>query len=54
MGQKILVLGAGPIGVLNLLTAKAIGASKVVITDLNDERLALARLLGADATINVM
>lgn len=53
MGQRILILGAGPIGVLNLLTAKAIGAGKVVITDLDDGRLALAKKLGADATINV-
>ncbi|EFP05500.1 hypothetical protein CRE_27486 [Caenorhabditis remanei] len=53
MGHRVLVLGAGPIGVLNLLTAKAVGAGKVVITDLDDGRLALAKKLGADATINV-
>lgn len=53
MGHRVLVLGAGPIGVLNLITAKAVGAGKVVITDLDDGRLALAKKLGADATINV-
>ncbi|CAI2353736.1 unnamed protein product [Caenorhabditis sp. 36 PRJEB53466] len=53
MGQRILVLGAGPIGVLNMLTAKAVGAGRVVITDLDEGRLALAKKLGADATINV-
>ncbi|CAB3397905.1 unnamed protein product [Caenorhabditis bovis] len=52
-GQKILVLGSGPIGILNLLTAKALGAERVVITDLEDTRLMLAKKLGADATINV-
>lgn len=53
MGHRVLILGAGPIGVLNLLTAKAVGAGRVVITDLDDGRLALAKKLGADATINV-
>ena len=32
MGSKVLVCGAGPIGLVNLLTAKSYGASKVVIT----------------------
>ena len=34
MGSKVLVCGAGPIGLVNLLTAKSYGASKVIITGL--------------------
>jgi threonine dehydrogenase-like Zn-dependent dehydrogenase len=47
------VFGAGPIGLVCLLVAKAFGAEKVVITDIAEERLELARKLGAFAAINV-
>ncbi|CAD6195067.1 unnamed protein product [Caenorhabditis auriculariae] len=53
MGNRVLVLGAGPIGVLNMMTAKAAGAGRVIVTDLDDSRLALAKKLGADEVINV-
>lgn len=43
----------GPIGLLSLLTAKSFGAAKVINTDILDDRLKLAKELGADATINV-
>ena len=39
LGKKVLICGAGPIGLVNLLTAKAMGASEVVITDIADNRL---------------
>lgn len=52
-GQKVLILGAGPIGLITLLTAKAAGVSKVIITDLLDSRLQKAKDLGADFTLNV-
>ena len=42
-GQSVLVTGAGPIGMLTLLTAKAFGATKLFISDLNDTRLQLAK-----------
>ena len=42
-GQSVLVTGAGPIGMLTLLAAKAFGATKLFVSDLNDTRLALAR-----------
>lgn len=48
IGDKILILGAGPIGLVTLLVAKARGASTVIITDLNENRLKLAQQLGAD------
>jgi len=48
IGKRVLVCGAGPIGLVNLLTAKAMGASEVVITDINQDRLDVAKKIGAD------
>jgi len=48
--SKVLILGAGPIGLVTLLVAKAMGASKVVIADLVESRLNVAKKLGADNT----
>ncbi|CAK8680365.1 unnamed protein product [Clavelina lepadiformis] len=53
LGHMVLICGAGPIGLLSLLVAKAMGASQVIITDLNQNRLHLAATLGADHVINV-
>ncbi|PAV78652.1 hypothetical protein WR25_22209 [Diploscapter pachys] len=53
IGQNVLITGAGPIGLLCLLTAKAMGVSSVVVTDLDDGRLALAKKAGADHIVNV-
>jgi 2-desacetyl-2-hydroxyethyl bacteriochlorophyllide A dehydrogenase len=50
-GDKVLVMGAGPIGLVILQAAKRLGA-KVLITDLADSRLALAKQLDADVTVN--
>jgi len=52
-GKDVLITGAGPIGIMAVAIAKHMGASKVVITDVNDTRLSLAEELGADQTINV-
>ncbi|PIK62178.1 putative sorbitol dehydrogenase isoform X1 [Apostichopus japonicus] len=49
LGDKVLVLGAGPIGLVTLLTAKAMGASEVAITDILQERLDVAKKLGASS-----
>ncbi|NCD32708.1 MAG: alcohol dehydrogenase [Spartobacteria bacterium] len=51
-GKKILVLGAGPIGNLIAQTAKGMGASKVIITDLSDYRLNIAKECGVDVCLN--
>ncbi len=51
-GMKIAILGSGPIGLSVLLCAKAAASCKVAMTDLLDERLAVARHCGADATLN--
>ncbi|XP_049573888.1 sorbitol dehydrogenase [Syngnathus scovelli] len=53
LGSTVLICGAGPIGLLCLLVAKAMGASQVVITDLFPERLAMAKNLGADFQLTV-
>lgn len=45
LGDVVLITGAGPIGVVQLLCAAAAGASPIVITDLSEERLAFAKQL---------
>ena len=51
-GFNVLVLGAGPIGNLVGQTAKALGAKVVMITDLSDFRLEIAKKVGIDFTVN--
>ena len=51
-GKNVLVLGAGPIGNLVAQTAKGLGAKSVMITDLSDYRLQLAKECGIDFCIN--
>ncbi len=52
LAEDVLVTGAGPIGIMAALVAQFQGARNVVITDLSDERLALARRLGITSTVN--
>jgi len=51
-GLNVIVLGAGPIGNLTAQTAKALGAKSVLITDVSDFRLEIAKKVGIDHTIN--
>ena len=53
LGKKVLICGAGPIGLVNLLTARAMGAKDVVITDINEGRLEVAKSMGATHTYKV-
>jgi L-idonate 5-dehydrogenase len=53
-GKRVLVTGAGPIGVLCVALAKDAGAAEIVVTDLQDVPLAVAREMGATLAINVM
>jgi len=53
LGEDVLVTGAGPIGIMGAAVAKHAGARYVVITDVNDYRLDLAKQMGADVTVNV-
>ncbi|SNS28157.1 L-idonate 5-dehydrogenase [Tropicimonas sediminicola] len=52
-GRKVLVTGAGPIGALCTALAAEAGASEIVVTDLQDVPLEVARRMGATRTINV-
>jgi L-iditol 2-dehydrogenase len=52
-GEKVLVLGAGNIGLLLIQVARALGAGRVAATDLVPEKLALAQKLGVDQAIDV-
>lgn len=51
-GLSVLILGGGISGVLHLLAAKAGGAGKVFVTDINDYRLKTAKRFGADKVIH--
>ena len=51
-GANVSIIGCGPIGILLMQSCKALGAAKVLITDISDYRLELAKSLGADYAIN--
>src|SRR5467141_3901527 len=53
VGEDVLITGAGPIGVMAAAIARHVGARHVVVTDVNDYRLGLARQMGASRAINV-
>lgn len=53
LGEDVLIVGAGSIGAMAAAVCRHGGARHVVITDLNDSRLARARALGATRTVNV-
>lgn len=53
IGEDVLITGAGPIGCMAVAICKKVGAKNVVITDVNDYRLELAKKMGADAAVNV-
>ena len=53
VAEDVLITGAGPIGIMAVAVARHCGARHVVITDVNEYRLALARRMGATLAINV-
>jgi threonine 3-dehydrogenase len=53
VGEDILITGAGPIGMMSAAICKQVGARYVVVTDVNDYRLNIAKHCGADAAVNV-
>ncbi|MCB8901457.1 MULTISPECIES: L-threonine 3-dehydrogenase [unclassified Streptomyces] len=53
VGEDVLVTGAGPIGIMAAAVAKHAGARSVMITDVSEERLALARKTGVTLALNV-
>ncbi len=52
IGEDVLITGAGPVGLMAASIAKHVGARFVVITDVNDYRLSLAKKMGATLAIN--
>jgi len=53
LGEDVLITGAGPIGMMAAAIARFSGARHVVVTDLNQYRLDLAKKLGATRTVNL-
>jgi threonine 3-dehydrogenase len=53
LGEDVLITGAGPIGLMGAAVARHAGARFVVITDINDYRLDLAKKMGVDVALNV-
>ena len=50
-GQSVLILGSGISGLLHLLLARAVGAGRIITTDISEYRMEAARRFGADAVI---
>lgn len=53
VGEDILITGAGPIGIMAAAVSRHVGARKIVLTDINEYRLDLARKMGFEYCINV-
>jgi threonine 3-dehydrogenase len=53
LGEDVLITGAGPIGIMAAAAVKHAGARFVVITDMNDYRLELARLMGVTLALDI-
>lgn len=51
-GETTVVIGTGPIGLMTILSLRALGAGKIICSDISEARLALAKNLGADITVN--
>lgn len=51
-GARVAILGCGPIGILLMQSCKALGAASVLVTDISDYRLSVARSVGADYVVN--
>lgn len=52
LGDTVLIMGAGPIGCLHIAVARACGADRIILSDINARRLELAQTFGPDAVID--
>lgn len=50
---NVLIMGAGPIGLVTILSARAFGSPRIIIVDIDDYRLSVAKSLGADEVVKV-
>ena len=53
VGEDVLISGAGPIGLMSIAIARHVGARYIVVTDVSEPRLELAKKMGADVALNV-
>jgi len=53
VGEDVLITGAGPVGIMAVAVAKHAGARHIVITDVNEYRLSLAKKMGATLVLNI-
>ncbi len=51
-GGSVAIIGAGPMGLTHLMLARAMGAATIIVSDMMESRLAVARKMGADVTVN--
>jgi len=51
-GETVLVLGAGPLGLMNACVARSFGAGKIILSEVNETRLAQAESFGCDVLVN--
>ena len=51
-GSAVAIVGAGPVGLATLLTAQFYSPAEIIVIDVNDKRLAIARQFGATQTVN--
>ena len=54
VGEDVLITGAGPIGMMAVAIARHVGARYIVVTDVNDYRLTLSEVLGADRELSLI
>jgi L-iditol 2-dehydrogenase len=52
LGDVVLIIGAGPIGSIHTAIARVRGAGRIIIADIKDSRLEMAKRFGADDTVN--
>lgn len=52
LGEDVIITGAGPLGLLALIAARQAGASRIIVSDLFEKKLAIANTFGADEVYN--
>ena len=52
-GSTVVIMGMGPVGLMTVLAAKSFGATRIIVSDLEEKRLEEAKELGATHTINI-
>ena len=52
IGKRVVVIGVGPIGLLTVAILRETGAGTIIVTDISESRLEMARTMGADLTLN--